>query len=663
VARPRAPADAMPRFAGLAWSQTSEACPRGGAPAAAPPPRPTTVFDVFAQLNAAQERARWTQMSPGAASNSQRSASPPPLTARPPPCQPDTWTRINHSHHKSPEPTPFESQSLALPPLFASSQSQPPPRRFASSQSQPPPRRPQLSQPQIAYQPNRPSAQRSLLTPASGSQARPSAPPRAPAAAAAVAPAPAPSYAVLHRRFSNLSVHTPQTLASQFSKNELVFILRRHRILSSFHRKKSELTAELMDLVRSGGLSRPDDAAQDEQGVARVTVAGASSAAVGLGSSYDPDETQAPDGWVAPPRPTSRGAAPLPHRTAIASAGLGTGAGITRGLRQAFAAPEESQTERQTPSADEPETDEQMDQPEIILPLLPPRPATITLSLPEQDLVARMKREGARAVLWPNFDALYLDFSRLPRSTQPPASAPQPPAASKAAGTRTAAAAQRACSPSSVRAVSSSAQRAREEVRRASPSRAPTPKRARHQSGTATAITPDEVAELIGKAQRLVRGVSDHEAASALAATEYNLGRALSALRECAALKQQRLAASAAPHALPTFCGGLGESEFESCPRLAVASPWQPRGSLDLHMFDPDDGSSDTTDNSPLCDLGGAASLFEGQGSIAGEDDAWESQTYGAEEVGWIVETEPEEEHDGSETEWDYGPDGANAPP
>lgn len=417
-----------------------------------------------------------------------------------------------------------------------------------------PPSTPALLQPTRHHQPSPPPPGHPPRAP-SQLHPPPQQPPQPPRPPPPQTPRPPPAapelcYTDLHRRFSWLNVYTAQSLASTFSKKELSFILRRHSIQRGG--KKEDLALELMALIRSDGLSAPDD-----------PIVGLFAANVAPAESQD--ETQAPPGWLA-----DGGAAcsqSLAAADAPASFGFSNGnvesqteqqsqsqqspwMGIDRVPSQAAAVqpkatlPSTPRTVVPRPSTAVPPPSSQ--HPDCITPpdlareavavVHPPR-RTIGLSAAERELIDRLKSEAAVAgAIWPDFDALRLDFSLMPRKASRSDTLCSEVAASASRGVDRGG----ALSPSAVgppahsppAAASLGARSSGEPgVEHSALAPEPAPKRPRQGKSA------QEVSDLISKARRIVRGVSEQQAASALAAADYCLGPALAALRR--ALQEQ----------------------------------------------------------------------------------------------------------------------------
>jgi type IV secretory pathway VirB10-like protein len=542
-----------------------------------------------------------------------------------------------------------------------------------------------------------------LLSPGFSGNARvQQAPAARPAAAAA---APVASYAELHRRLSWLNMYTTQTLAATFSKQELRFILGRHSITVPNSRKKQELAAELMGLIQSNGLSSPGDVAGEEMpggsgNVARVDGA-AGPAQTGLApvsvapvSAVDPDETQPPPGWQPPPLPDSRGGTAQPEAGREVRPALHDDAGLrsARTIQDESQTQRQSLTQRQSQVSDEPGTGHPMafdaggdavmerGQPAVARTLEAAPAATyIELCQAEQDLVARLKTDGARRVLWPNFDALYLDLSVLPRLKSPPHPQGDEPAGYAAAAS---AVPIRASTPAAASTVliwastpatpaAGSAAAVPRRVVMAGDGRnngagvcqtppAPQKKRPRCQGAADGAAMPppdpDELSELVLKAQRLVRGVNEQQATSALASSNYNFSRALSALRNWSST-QARRGASGSAHTSVSRCPPV--TDADSPPRRPLQSmPASFQGSLDLHNCSAATSSDAGESLASQAGAGGDDGLRTAQPSFAAA--AAMPALYPSYAARGCVR---DDMSDSEETEWDYGPDGDILPP
>ncbi|EOD38248.1 hypothetical protein EMIHUDRAFT_200800 [Emiliania huxleyi CCMP1516] len=333
------------------------------------------------------------------------------------------------------------------------------------------------------------------------------------------------------------------SLASTFSKKELSFILRRHSIQRGG--KKEDLALELMALIRSDGLSAPDD-----------PIVGLFAANVAPAESQD--ETQAPPGWLA-----DGGAAcsqSLAAADAPASFGFSNGnvesqteqqsqsqqspwMGIDRVPSQAAAVqpkatlPSTPRTVVPRPSSQHPDCITPPDLAREAVAVVHPPRRTIGLSAAERELIDRLKSEAAVAgAIWPDFDALRLDFSLMPRKASRSDTLCSKVAASASRGVDRGG----ALSPSAVGPLAHSPPAAASLGARSSgepgvehSALAPEPAPKRPRQGKSA----EEVSDLISKARRIVRGVSEQQAASALAAADYCLGPALAALRR--ALQEQ----------------------------------------------------------------------------------------------------------------------------
>jgi hypothetical protein len=269
--------------------------------------------------------------------------------------------------------------------------------------------------------------------------------------------------------------------------------------------------------------------------------------------------------------------------------------------------------------------------------------------------------------VWTNFDALYLDLSVLPRlksPLHPQADHPSSPVMAADAVTIRASSLAADSTAALPRRIGSPGDERENGLRTCETPPAPLKKRPRYR-GSADGATrpppdPEELSELVQKAQRLVRGVNERQVLSALASSNYNFSRALFALRSWSSAQARRGAdgVNGSSHAIGPPPANANSHLRRPLQPIPGSSP----GSLDLHNCN----VATSSDASESLDAGELAGVDNGSRKLQSTLTArapvptlhLSDVARGSGDTCLLDDL-----RDGSETEWDYGPNGDIMPP